>query len=324
MSSLDLTIDFSVPFDDDPWTFEYKTFDVLNDYLQPQSPTSPSAAALQLNELLPEIGILQLWDIVFRVAAQVPHDHPSQEKLIDLITALRDAPIEPNPFADLDQLNAELTDIFHQTSPDPPPAEQDQQEDDGPTLDNLDTMFATDDDPAAAAAAAAPSTDAAPAPAPPSPTTKPKADNTLHALLSNGHSHRNLHALAARLTRSHLDDRAPTEGVYALAHALEHTRPDPRSRAFAARGRALEWRVPVAADWVMIAGREVYGWVVVKGEQGGKERWEGWRRAFEAVAEGEVCGGEVREVARVAARRMAEIEGEVEKEAKKAGGGGGA
>ncbi|KKY14250.1 hypothetical protein UCDDS831_g08311 [Diplodia seriata] len=259
MSSLHLTIDFTVPYDDEPWTFEYKTFDVLNEYLQPQSHTSPASAAIQLNDLLEHVSILQIWDIIFRVAAQVPHDHPSQDRLMALIFALRDFPVQPNRFAELDE--------------------------DG------------------------------------------EAGQATTASTRNSSPWRNLQTLAARLTHAGLAALSH-DAIITLSLALE-CRPDPRSRAYQTRATKLDFHVPIAAQWIMVAGRELYAHIaaasgrgdtadyaagpVWKNRKGGTwiERWTFWKDGFADVAEKEeVCGEDVRKVARLAVERMEEIERE--------------
>ncbi|KAL1642553.1 hypothetical protein SLS58_005321 [Diplodia intermedia] len=270
MSSLHLTIDFTVPYDDEPWTFEYKTFDVLNEYLQPQSHTSPSSAAIQLNDLLEHVSILQIWDIIFRVAGQVPYDHPSQDRVIALIFALRDAPVQPNRFAELDGMDMTLTDIFHQHG---------------------------------------------------------EAGQATTASTGNGSPWRNLQTLTARLTHAGLAARSH-DAIVALSLALE-CRPDPRSRAYQTRATMLDFHVPIAAQWIMVAGRELYAHIaaasgrgdtadyatgpVWKKRKGGTwvERWTFWKDGFADVAEREeVCEEYVRKVARLAVERMEEIDRE--------------
>ncbi|KAL0253015.1 hypothetical protein SLS55_010686 [Diplodia seriata] len=284
MSSLHLTIDFTVPYDDEPWTFEYKTFDVLNEYLQPQSHTSPASAAIQLNDLLEHVSILQIWDIIFRVAAQVPHDHPSQDRLMALIFALRDFPVQPNRFAELDGMDMTLTDIFHQTDSNPP----------------AQTTGSAEDG---------------------------EAGQATTASARNSSPWRNLQTLAARLTHAGLAALSH-DGIITLSLALE-CRPDPRSRAYQTRATKLDFHVPIAAQWIMVAGRELYAHIaaasgrgdtadyaagpVWKKRKGGTwiERWTFWKDGFADVAEKEeVCGEDVRKVARLAVERMEEIERE--------------
>ncbi|KAL4064740.1 hypothetical protein V8B97DRAFT_2025945 [Scleroderma yunnanense] len=91
-----------------PSDVEQFTFAILNEYLQPSSSASPIDTALQLNNGLPwghpdvdrDVSAMMacIWDLVFRLAQQIPHDHPSQERLVQFIIALRDLPIDTPSF----------------------------------------------------------------------------------------------------------------------------------------------------------------------------------------------------------------------------------
>lgn len=103
---LDLTID-SLHDDDDPWPIELMMFNVLNDYLQPNSRLSDNEAARCLDALMPENRpdepneekeparnwMLQLSDLIWEVAKRIPCDHESQDKLVQLLHAVKRLPI---------------------------------------------------------------------------------------------------------------------------------------------------------------------------------------------------------------------------------------
>ncbi|KAI9773364.1 MAG: hypothetical protein M1840_007579 [Geoglossum simile] len=88
---------------------EYNEIDaalsVLNDALQPSDAISPAAAANRINELIPlEDGqdvsevdgfFWGLWEGFTDVAGRLPHDHPSQEKLVQVIEELNRLPVAP-------------------------------------------------------------------------------------------------------------------------------------------------------------------------------------------------------------------------------------
>ncbi|KAF4208169.1 hypothetical protein CNMCM8927_001188 [Aspergillus lentulus] len=100
MSSLHLQLK-----DDDPWFIEEKIFKILQDYLQ--DPTaSPAAAAQALDRLFPanrpdedqpadepreEPGsfLWHFWGVVHDVARQIPYTAPEQDRLAELIKALK-------------------------------------------------------------------------------------------------------------------------------------------------------------------------------------------------------------------------------------------
>lgn len=79
---------------------------LLNDYLQPSSTIVALEAAQRLDSLFPthrsdedqpegepreppESFLLHLWPLILYTAAQIPHDHPSQERLAELVKNLR-------------------------------------------------------------------------------------------------------------------------------------------------------------------------------------------------------------------------------------------
>lgn len=62
-------------------------FGLLNEYIQPGSATPASRAALSFAQgvqstPLDEAFFWGFWDAVFDVAAQIPHDHPAQDRLV--------------------------------------------------------------------------------------------------------------------------------------------------------------------------------------------------------------------------------------------------
>lgn len=86
----------------DPWVVAKQAFDLISDYVQPDSPISPGQAALQLNGLSPgqrplqereeaeepASFLLEFWETLMSVARQVPFDHPSQDRLVELVAGL--------------------------------------------------------------------------------------------------------------------------------------------------------------------------------------------------------------------------------------------
>jgi hypothetical protein len=88
--------------EDDPWIIEQKTFDILNDYLQPDSATSATTAARDLDALTPmkretlgsenvehpESFLLETWGTFIAIVKQIPHDHQSQARMIQLMEEL--------------------------------------------------------------------------------------------------------------------------------------------------------------------------------------------------------------------------------------------
>ncbi|KAF7596409.1 hypothetical protein BBP40_001716 [Aspergillus hancockii] len=92
--------------DDDPWIIEQKIFDLLNDYLQLSSPRSALSTANTLDTLFPtnrpdqdqpkdepkeepESFLWHMWPLIHRIAQRIPHSHPSQEKLAELVKTLK-------------------------------------------------------------------------------------------------------------------------------------------------------------------------------------------------------------------------------------------
>ncbi|PKX96521.1 DUF3632 domain-containing protein [Aspergillus novofumigatus IBT 16806] len=100
MSSLRLELK-----DDDPWIIEEKIFKILRDYLQAPA-ASPAAAAQALDRLFPanrpdedqpagepreDPGsfLWHFWGVVHNVAQQIPYAAPEQDRLAELIKALK-------------------------------------------------------------------------------------------------------------------------------------------------------------------------------------------------------------------------------------------
>ncbi|KAL5693563.1 hypothetical protein EMGR_004583 [Emarellia grisea] len=100
MSSLHLELK-----DDDPWIIEVKIFKILRDYLQDPA-ASPAVAAQALDRLFPanrsdedqptdepreDPGsfLWHFWGVVHNVAQQIPYTAPEQDRLAELIKALK-------------------------------------------------------------------------------------------------------------------------------------------------------------------------------------------------------------------------------------------
>lgn len=91
--------------DPEPWPIEEKVFTILNEYLQPSSTTTPSTAARAIDALTPmkrpdgqeekesaESFLWEIWGIFIAIAKQIPHEHPSQERLVEVVNALSELP----------------------------------------------------------------------------------------------------------------------------------------------------------------------------------------------------------------------------------------
>ncbi|KAK0642549.1 hypothetical protein DIS24_g8934 [Lasiodiplodia hormozganensis] len=134
-----MSLNLSITFPEDEgenWSLEHKTRDILIPYLQPTSQTSPAATAIDLITLcqseaekqnlaqraLSEDFWYMTWEIVFKLAEQIPAAHTSQDRLVALIRALRDADVQPpnNPYAELPNMGIVLSERFHQVSTAPP------------------------------------------------------------------------------------------------------------------------------------------------------------------------------------------------------------
>jgi hypothetical protein len=88
----------------EPNSTEQDIFNILNDYLQPSSTTAPSEAAQAIHALTPKAGSTQeenndlenflwsTWGAIIKIAKQIPHNHPSQDRPVDLIHALTELP----------------------------------------------------------------------------------------------------------------------------------------------------------------------------------------------------------------------------------------
>lgn len=84
----------------EPNSTEQRIFDILNDYLQPSSTTPPSEAAQAIHALTPtqeensalENFLWSTWGTIVGIVKQIPHNHPSQDRLVDLIHALTELP----------------------------------------------------------------------------------------------------------------------------------------------------------------------------------------------------------------------------------------
>ncbi|KAB2569590.1 hypothetical protein DBV05_g11730 [Lasiodiplodia theobromae] len=305
--SLNLSITFPEDESED-WSLEHKTRDILIPYLQPTSQTSPAATAIDLIALCQSEAEKQnlaqralgegfwhmTWEIVFKLAEQIPAAHTSQDRLVALIRALGDADVQPpNPYAELPHMGIVLSERFHRKQF-------------LPWADNQLSSFLC------FTYCSGPFTDAARPPtevstAPPAPGTGLDQSQW-----------KNLNALSARLCQAGIVVRS-SDAIIAIAEALEK-RPDPRSRAYQARDPLLNFHVPIAADWIIRCAEQLYA-VVRSGEVEGagcpwkkrrgifKERWSFWKEQFVEIAEREeACEEGIKEVARKAAERMDEVE----------------
>lgn len=89
--------------DNDPELItERKIFTVLNEYLQPNSETTPETAAKAINQFLPAkqpdfgepVGAFlpDLWNMLMDVARQILATHVSQDRLVRLVDVLSRLP----------------------------------------------------------------------------------------------------------------------------------------------------------------------------------------------------------------------------------------
>ena len=89
--------------DEDPWSVAKEAFDVVAAYLQPDREADALETANRLDTLTParrklkeseeaeedESFLLEIWEIFVMIALQVPYDHPSQRRLIELTSELK-------------------------------------------------------------------------------------------------------------------------------------------------------------------------------------------------------------------------------------------
>lgn len=98
MSSVKLSIE-----DDDPWEVSQDIFNLLCDFIQPSTSLSSTTAASNLNALYPDNRVqgdekkespasflLEMWDVVIKVAVQLDSGSPELERLTLLIKTIRD------------------------------------------------------------------------------------------------------------------------------------------------------------------------------------------------------------------------------------------
>jgi len=78
-----------------------RVFAILNAYIQSSSSVKAIAAAQDIDSLYPTdpatktidyTSFEHLWELFVGVAEQIPWNHPAQDKLVDLLKALRDLP----------------------------------------------------------------------------------------------------------------------------------------------------------------------------------------------------------------------------------------
>ncbi|KAF9218234.1 hypothetical protein BS17DRAFT_638966, partial [Gyrodon lividus] len=270
MAALSLRIESNG--DGDPWIIEQRMFDVLDDFLQPFSAMSPTAAAAQLNLCFPlyraddddvrgesegagtgkedsESFLWEMWGLILKVARQVPYRHPSQDRLAELIKALTDLPSdikiniwgnERKLWQDLPLLHQEIMEVGHTFGPD-----------------------------------------------------------QLHTGDGERERWQSFTAFIARLTRDKIQPE-PLFAIWTLRDALEQE-PDPRARAYHTQGPALDAQIPAAAEWIIVAGPVLYQFCQSEDEaeraasdatKGGRnfkgqglslERWNFWKQRFAQV-----------------------------------------
>lgn len=99
--------------DEDSWIIEVKYFAIINDFLQPGSHLSAAEAAAGINELTPMNReakgekaeepisfLLEFWGTISKLARQIPHDHPAQDKMIEILKELQALPVVKVPISE--------------------------------------------------------------------------------------------------------------------------------------------------------------------------------------------------------------------------------
>lgn len=99
-------------------------FNLLNDYLQSASTISALDTAQALDSLFPthrsdedqpqgepreppESFLLHMWPLSLNIAAQIPHDHPAQDKLAELVKTLKSL-VSKTPIVHIDGSDTQL------------------------------------------------------------------------------------------------------------------------------------------------------------------------------------------------------------------------
>ncbi|KAI1082082.1 hypothetical protein F5B20DRAFT_534318 [Whalleya microplaca] len=89
--------------DDDTWVVAKTAFDIIAAYVQPTSQSLPEQVALYLDNLTPvkrqlnylertetfTSFLLEFWEVFLVLARQIPCDHPSQARLVQLVAELK-------------------------------------------------------------------------------------------------------------------------------------------------------------------------------------------------------------------------------------------
>ncbi|KAI9923599.1 hypothetical protein ASPWEDRAFT_27920 [Aspergillus wentii DTO 134E9] len=98
MDSLHLTLE------DEPISIQSHFLPILAEYLQPTNTTTPETAAIALDNLHPDkrreekdkesgdVFVYYFFEPFHAIAKQIPHTHPAQGRLVDLVKALRELP----------------------------------------------------------------------------------------------------------------------------------------------------------------------------------------------------------------------------------------
>ena len=146
----------------------------------------------------------------------------------------------------------------------------------------------------------------------------------LNRFSSSDQQWQSLNGFAARLRRDGTL-KGETYALWAMRDALE-IEPDHRARAYHTQGPLLDHNVPVAAEWISIAGLKLFlceedysssakaGWQWKGKNSFSRERWQFWAQRFENIGENEQAAPQTREVAKQAAGKMRRIQEDVEKE----------
>ncbi|KAI9793195.1 MAG: hypothetical protein M1816_000616 [Peltula sp. TS41687] len=277
----------------EPWIIEQKIFNLLNDYLQPHNSTlTPAAAAQELNSLFPLNRVDE--------AGEAEKEEPESflwEMWGVVIQVAKQTPWKSAASAHekLAEFIKALRDLPSETTV-PIWGSDSKIWQDLPLLGpNLVEAWEALDVPT---------------------LTNAAADR-----VEERQGLQNFNAFEARLTRDGTCDCRMT-AVWALKEALEQE-PDPRNPAYHRQGPVLDCFVPVAAEWISIAGQALldgghkdYGGAgdggrLWKGKRGfSPERWQFWKERFGVISEHEQVSDETKQVAREAKDRMTKIENE--------------
>lgn len=292
--------------DDDPWIIEQRMFNLLDDYLQPASTISVLDTAQALDSLFPthrsdedqpqgepreppESFLLHMWPLFLNIAVQIPHDHPAQDKLAELVKTLKSL-VSKTPIAHIDGSDTELWKDLPLLFP---------------TIEEeLERRFH-------------------PFPAGIRDNVLTKSPEMSNCDEKSKQSRRNASSFLARLTRDHTADwfalaicevGGRLEGHVVFRHAHAH-RGTPVLDFIPERDQDIE----SAFDWISICGHVLFSLDVEVERSGGgplwegklglcPERWQLWKRRLGGLAAFDGVSERTRELAKETRDRMEVVE----------------